>query len=65
MSLASKSACALLFWAGAGVVAEMDAFPLASVVDDEAAACSVAAALAVMGFPMYLAIQTGERCPAF
>ena len=65
MSLASKSACALLFWAGVGVVAEMDTFPLVSMVDDEAAACSVAVALVMMGFPRYLAIQTGEQCPTF
>ena len=43
----------------------MDAFPLESVVDDEAAACSVAAALAVISFPEYLLKHMEEQCPSF
>ena len=65
MSWASKSACSLLSLASTGVVVETDTFPLVSMVDDEAAACSAAAALVAMGFPVYLLKQTGERCPSF
>ena len=44
-----------------GVVADTEAFPLGIDVDGVGCSCSVAAALAVAGFPKYLLWQTGER----
>ena len=63
ISWASKSACVLLPWAEAVEVAEAVALedvegPLG--VDDDEVLSTVAAALAVASFPMYLLKHTGD-----
>src|ERR1700722_12155264 len=67
ISLAIKSACALISWAGAFSLLVVAA-AFAAGGDDGLLLSGVsleAAAFATTFFPRYLAMQTGERCPTF
>jgi hypothetical protein len=60
INLANKSACVLLFLAGALVLADAVAFGGEGGVAVEVEPSVVAAAFAAAGFPMYLVKHTGD-----